>query len=300
LADEDIFISLDALIDGNGTGANYSLTWHDSPTVFAFSQGNNFPYLNAPSGRVYYNNPSGGLVECGNGYYVNYYLWQTDFKGEARYMLMVGQSQHTLKTNAYSETVYSLNLTGFPAQEAVCIAQITLFTKDDKSNTGKCWLERIQPVGAAVVLAANGGAGLIDASLVALNISTFDKFLDATIENLQLLAQRIDEMVGAGISIESNKLVLNSTHTRAVSTNTSLVATDAFVAVNTSGGSVTITLEDASLVKDEITLKKVVAVNNMIINTKLGQTIDGQSSLTVKAQYTAIRLRSDGSNYHIV
>jgi hypothetical protein len=66
-------------------------------------------------------------------------------------------------------------------------------------------------------------------------------------------------------------------------------------------GNITITLPTASLVAGrDYTIKKTDAANTITIQPQPGQTIDGQSSKTLTAQYEAILMVSDGTDWDII
>lgn len=88
-----------------------------------------------------------------------------------------------------------------------------------------------------------------------------------------------------------------------VSSNyTPTVCTDGTVLVDTSGGSVTITLPTAVGAGDcEITIKKIASANTMNIDPNGTEQIDGSSTtIPVVVKDEAITLVSDGSNWRVV
>ena len=79
-------------------------------------------------------------------------------------------------------------------------------------------------------------------------------------------------------------------------------ASDYVVAVNTSGGAVTITLPDATagttyIVKDT---SGSAASNAVTVSRKTSYTIDGQTTVSITSNYGAITVVSNGSNWFIV
>lgn len=72
--------------------------------------------------------------------------------------------------------------------------------------------------------------------------------------------------------------------------------------VDTSGGSVTITLPDATTVTPDtiFTIKRTTAgANTLTVNAESGN-IDGAASQTINTQYASYSYISDGSNYWII
>lgn len=74
-----------------------------------------------------------------------------------------------------------------------------------------------------------------------------------------------------------------------------------FLECDTSNGSFTVTLPDASRVHDmEITLKKVDAAANTVTIVTLGGLIDGATSTTLANRWGSKTLYSDGDNWYII
>ena len=72
--------------------------------------------------------------------------------------------------------------------------------------------------------------------------------------------------------------------------------------VDSTDGIFTVTLPDATNMRDTILiLKKInVSSNAITITTVNGQTIDGLATKSLSTQYARYVLMSDGKNYHIV
>jgi YVTN family beta-propeller protein len=83
---------------------------------------------------------------------------------------------------------------------------------------------------------------------------------------------------------------------------TPVICADGTVLVDTSAGSVTITLPTAVYSGDcPVTIKKMSAANTMNIATTSSQTIDGSAStIPVTVQYEAVTVMSDGTNWTVV
>jgi hypothetical protein len=298
--DEDITHVLTALTDGNGTGANYTLFYHIDANTWAFSQGNNFPYAYTLNSRMNYDGVSAGLAQATNNYYLNYYVFETNFNGEARYIVIPSQFQYNTQAAAYAETIEQLNFAGIPIAEAVCIAQITYYTSNPFNNTGKSRMDRVKTMSLSIANVISSQQTTITAGTVSLSVVDFNGLLDSNVVDVQKLADAIDDAAGNGISVSSGKFITNSTNRRAISSDTTLAVTDSFATVNTTSGNVTITLPDPALFFGEFILKKIVAANSMLLNPPANVTIDGGSGVTVTDVNTCMRIRSNGSNYFIV
>jgi hypothetical protein len=89
-----------------------------------------------------------------------------------------------------------------------------------------------------------------------------------------------------------------------ITANYSITAADHFIGVNTTGGSVTVTLPAPSsvgegkiyIIKDE---GGVAATNNIIVNTAGSAKIDSLSAVSLVSNYGAINVYCNGSHWHI-
>ena len=80
-------------------------------------------------------------------------------------------------------------------------------------------------------------------------------------------------------------------------------ASDYVVAVNTSGGAVTITLPENAAAGTTYIVKDTAgsaASNAVTVSRKTADTIDGQTSVSITSNYGAITVVSNGSNWFIV
>ena len=74
------------------------------------------------------------------------------------------------------------------------------------------------------------------------------------------------------------------------------------VLVNASGGSRTVNLPAASGSTGKVFIIKKTdsSSNNVVIDPNASETIDGSSTFTFNAQYRAVTIQCDGSNWHII
>jgi PKD repeat protein len=96
-----------------------------------------------------------------------------------------------------------------------------------------------------------------------------------------------------GLDSERGMLVKNS--------NYQMLDDDGFVLADCSGGSITITLPDATHVQGrQLFIKRTSAGgNNVTVAAKAGQFIDGAGSVILRKRYDGVRVVSDGSNWFI-
>lgn len=207
IADEDLFLSLAALTDGNGTGANYTYFYHISTGVWGWKQGQNFPFgVSGVNARLQYDNPSTGLTEPANNRYINSYLFLTNFQGEARFSHIFSQQEYTSSTASLAETLANLNLTGLPFTEFVSAYQINWHV-NNYGTTGKARIEAVTPITVSTIqltstLTSNDHQSLFNRTAtgahsglsVSLDTTNFNKRLDATIVDVQKLADAVNNL----------------------------------------------------------------------------------------------------------
>lgn len=87
------------------------------------------------------------------------------------------------------------------------------------------------------------------------------------------------------------------TQSRSVLVSGRVQSTDTILYVDATAGPITLTLPSPDQVKDlVVTIKKVDAIN---VITLIG-TVDGATNPTLTAQYQAMTIGSDGSQYHLL
>ena len=77
--------------------------------------------------------------------------------------------------------------------------------------------------------------------------------------------------------------------------------THQFVLLDTSNGSIVITLPSASDIKGKVyNIKKIATNGTVILNTVNSQTIDGVASIKFAGRFSSVNIISDGSNWWVV
>ena len=100
-------------------------------------------------------------------------------------------------------------------------------------------------------------------------------------------------------SVTTSVTVLNKTSD--YTCTTSDCGDNAVILTTSSSGNVTITLYSASSNNGKIIqVKKMVAANSVVVDGSGAETIDGNSTITITAQYYNLTLCCDGSNWHIL
>jgi hypothetical protein len=88
---------------------------------------------------------------------------------------------------------------------------------------------------------------------------------------------------------------------RTVTTATTVVDSDDLVLVDTTSGSVTVTLPSAVGRRGrKFTMKKLIAANTMTLAGAGSETIDGAATVAITTRYAVRTVQSDGINWHIV
>jgi hypothetical protein len=110
---------------------------------------------------------------------------------------------------------------------------------------------------------------------------------------------------GTGDASDLTELIgaLTRPTTSVTATSYTVLAADACLLVDddTAGGAVTIALLAASTAGDgySIEIKKLGTTANVILDGSGSETIDGATTATLTSQYEAVKLRCDGTSYHI-
>lgn len=87
---------------------------------------------------------------------------------------------------------------------------------------------------------------------------------------------------------------------RAVSASETLRTGDGVVLVDATAGAVTLTLPAANTMLGRVvTVKKLDAVNNVVLDGAGAETIDGAATQTLTTQYGSLRVVSDGTAWHV-
>lgn len=88
---------------------------------------------------------------------------------------------------------------------------------------------------------------------------------------------------------------------RTVTAATTIVDSDDVVLVDTTGGSVTVTLPPAATnLGRRFTVKKLIAANTLTLDGNGSETIDGAATVALTTRYAARTVQSDGTAWHIV
>lgn len=85
---------------------------------------------------------------------------------------------------------------------------------------------------------------------------------------------------------------------RRVTASESVQPSDDILLVDTTGGSVTLTLPAAGTVRGQwFVVKKLVAANTVTLDGASAETIDGAATLAFTTQYQAVTIYSDGTEW---
>jgi len=123
-------------------------------------------------------------------------------------------------------------------------------------------------------------------------------------EDMNLNSLIVNDKVGIGATTPNSKLHCwgsFATIVHTFSVNTALGANHHIVLVDASVDAITIELPDAATCTGrQYIIKKIDSSSNAVtISAQSGQTIDGQSSMSITTQYGIVRVVSDGSNWYV-
>jgi hypothetical protein len=161
--DEDLYHTLSALTDNNGTVADYFIVYRSGANyIWALSK---MPFIysgaSAPYGLIEYD-AAGTITPVTQNRYVNYYLLMTNSiasneavqgtnTSPARFILVPGRAQFTNTNSAYAEQFSSFALTGFPVDEAVAVWQITFEASEADTVKGRCRINRVSRINSNII-----------------------------------------------------------------------------------------------------------------------------------------------------
>jgi hypothetical protein len=112
-----------------------------------------------------------------------------------------------------------------------------------------------------------------------------------------------DNILAQAINAHDNDATLHLIDVRTVSTSQTLALTHVHtvILVNTSGGSVTLTLPTAaSMAGDSVTVKKLTSAHTVTLDAAGSELIDGSLTLGWGAQHDFYTIVSDGAQWWIV
>jgi len=164
--DENLYFTLNPLVDTNGTTANYliayrpaigSWNWTFSDMPFQYTpQGGTAPY-------TYLQYDLNGVMTASiNNRWVNYYVVMTNGRdgteavnntstSPSRFMLVPGRGSYSTNALAYAEDFSTFAITSFPASEVTAVWKIT-YNTSGVANTvkGRCRIDRVNRVNANI------------------------------------------------------------------------------------------------------------------------------------------------------
>ena len=127
--DEDILNVTDSVSDG----VSYYLMYKGTDGLWNWTT-NSLPFFrNETTGNIQYNDLVLGLTDLtANGEYVNYYIFFSNFDGSIgrRTCIIPSQTTYTTGLEAQEESIFDLNLQGFPTAEFVFYWKLTFERKN--------------------------------------------------------------------------------------------------------------------------------------------------------------------------
>jgi len=224
--DEDLYHTLSALTDGNGSGTPYRILYRTSTSAWAWKD-SSVPLSYTTTGYIEYDTAS-GLVASANNRFVNYYLCFTNAfasnestQGTStdafRFVLIPGRTAFTSANLAYAELFSSFDFstaTGFPFDELTAVWQITYDTSGISTTPkGRCVINRVARVSSNVITNSVSSSASHE-GLTGLQGGTTGEHLHATAAEYAVLQATSGTNTGdnAANSLYSG-LVTNATHT---------------------------------------------------------------------------------------
>lgn len=143
ITDEDI----SHVYDGNAVGDTIEVAYLEGLGLPRIESQAGFAFLNAPSGRVYFNEFSGGVwskTEASSGNFVLSHLFAMNGYNK-RIVAIMGESQYSTLNDARDAASSEINniTSTFQSEEGVPVATFILETKDSYSNSVKARIRTI-------------------------------------------------------------------------------------------------------------------------------------------------------------
>ena len=156
--DEDIQNTCAVFADPDGATDAYHIAFRTAADTWSWEL-SEVPFRYTAAGYIQYD--SGGTMTQGQATeYYNTYLLATNYKGAARFVIIHGQSEFASLSAAQAEQFSDLTLTGFPAEEAIALWQLTWQTSNSYAMKGKARLAA-EPVKVTTnITAASSAPGL--------------------------------------------------------------------------------------------------------------------------------------------
>ncbi len=207
--DEDLATTIAILNDNAGVGNQYPIFYRVGSGSEWRWYVNNLPYLFSGTDIVY-NQLTGGSYQTTaistNGRFVNYYICATpELSGTYRFIIIMGQVEHTSLANAQAESFINLDRTGFPSQEVAPLWQITFQRQSSYDDNGNCRIEstrKIVGTSSAIftssasdhnTLANRATANQHPALSIATDTANFNGILTATEDTVQKALDKLDD-----------------------------------------------------------------------------------------------------------
>jgi hypothetical protein len=239
--DEDIRLTLDALVGGNGAYTNF---YRSAAGVWGWQLGANFPFRYTASGRMNYDNATANGSQSATNRFINTYVLLTNLT-QAPQITITSQTTYETYGDALGESLTDLDLTGLSIPEFVCVYKITWYTDDSISGTGKCYIYNIQDysVNAIDVSLKNISNGLL-ANTIQVTVNGNDTNADGSIlkpfKTVQAAINKsqFGNYIQLGVGQFNENLTINGISNLFIQ---SLGSTDSYATAIASSGNLTIT-----------------------------------------------------------
>jgi len=179
IADEDLFLNLDALTKPNGTTLTYNLFYRTSPTTWGWKPTEVPLKYNGANYMEWDNN---GVMTSGtSGNWYNTYLLFSDQNLTGRYSIVMGRGEFNSLAAAQNENPLYFDWTGIPIAESVLAYQFNWRTSNTYTSKGKCRLD-VAPIkiNISTTTTVGSGAGTDHNTLAGLQGGTTNEFYHIT------------------------------------------------------------------------------------------------------------------------
>ncbi len=215
ILDEDIINDVSALVDTNGTTANYVIFYRTNSSTWDWEL-SIVPFRYTTNSFIQWDNNGTMTTTTTNGRYYTTYLLLTNFSGQARHIIVPGRGSYTSLANAQAEDITTFSWDGLGIAEYVICYKFIWIANNSYNTTGKVRLavdpKRIT-VGVASVASISTASHNALSGLQGGNIGEYYHFTNAEYTALQQFITRIytDGTELDQIKTATIELTLNST-----------------------------------------------------------------------------------------
>lgn len=206
IADEDLYQTLSALSDPNGTADAYMILYRASASTWAWRK-SPVPYIFS---GTYIRYDLNGVMTTGiQDRFYNYYVLAANTKDMARFFMVPGRGTYLSVAAAQLEDPTTFDWTGYPVAESRILWQVTFETNAAYATKGRCRIAAAPKRISSNVSIAASGSSISHNSLSGLQGGAVGEYyhltsgeLTAVKDTVQMLKRSIDSLRARIVTLE--------------------------------------------------------------------------------------------------